>query len=184
MAMDLFSGPLPTLGSLIRQRVVVGIGNMAVSNNPNVTLSTYALGSCVGVVAFDPGSSTGGLIHIMLPSSREMGASANGKPYKYADTGMRGFFKQLKTLNINFPSLRLFLAGGAMVLNINTQSPIGDRNIVAVKKILQQYRFKLAGEDIGGRHNRTLHLNMSTGVLEIKTPFGTSDISMNNGTVS
>ena len=44
----------PTIGALFAQRVVIGVGDMAVSNNSIVTLSTYALGSCVGVIAYDP----------------------------------------------------------------------------------------------------------------------------------
>ena len=35
-----------------------------------ITISTYALGSCVGVAAYDPGVRVGGLLHMMLPDSR------------------------------------------------------------------------------------------------------------------
>ena len=44
-------GGAPTIGSIFSERVVVGVGDMAVSTNANVTISTYALGSCVGIVA-------------------------------------------------------------------------------------------------------------------------------------
>ena len=57
----------PTISALFSQRVVIGVGDMAVSNNDTVTLSTYALGSCVGIVAYDPNSHAGGILHIMLP---------------------------------------------------------------------------------------------------------------------
>ncbi|HRE80406.1 MAG TPA: chemotaxis protein CheD, partial [Opitutaceae bacterium] len=59
----------PTVSALFAQRVVIGVGDLAVSNNPQVTLSTYALGSCVGVIAFDPITRAGGILHIMLPDS-------------------------------------------------------------------------------------------------------------------
>ena len=59
----------PTIGSIFAQRVIIGVGDMAVSNNPQVTLSTYALGSCVGVVAYDPVARAGGILHLMLPDS-------------------------------------------------------------------------------------------------------------------
>jgi len=59
----------PTIAALFAQRVVVGVGDMGVSNNPQITLSTYALGSCVAVVAYDPVAKAGGLLHLMLPDS-------------------------------------------------------------------------------------------------------------------
>ena len=59
----------PTISALFSQRVVIGVGDMAVSNNETVTLSTYALGSCLGVIAFDPISHAGGILHLMLKQS-------------------------------------------------------------------------------------------------------------------
>ena len=46
----------PTIASLFAQRVVVGVGDLAVSNNNSTVLSTYALGSCICVIAYDPGN--------------------------------------------------------------------------------------------------------------------------------
>ena len=59
----------PTIASLFAQRVVVGVGDMAVSNNVSTVLSTYALGSCVGIIAYDPGVKCGGILHLMLPEA-------------------------------------------------------------------------------------------------------------------
>lgn len=47
--------------------MIVGIADLAVSNNPSVTLATYSLGSCLGVTIYDPVIRAGGLLHIMLP---------------------------------------------------------------------------------------------------------------------
>ena len=51
----------------LTHKVVVGIADMAVSNNATVTLATHALGSCIGVSVFDPVVRVGGLLHYMLP---------------------------------------------------------------------------------------------------------------------
>ena len=59
----------PSIASLFAQRLVVGVGDMIVSNNAASTLSTYALGSCVAIAAYDPVVKAGGLLHIMLPDS-------------------------------------------------------------------------------------------------------------------
>jgi len=50
-------------------RTVVGVADVAVSSNPEDTLITYSLGSCIGVVIYDPAAKVAGLLHYMLPES-------------------------------------------------------------------------------------------------------------------
>ena len=67
----------PTIAALFGQRVVIGVGDMSVSNNPAITLSTYALGSCVAVAAYDPGRTAWRRIHFVVkPRSFSRGGSA------------------------------------------------------------------------------------------------------------
>ena len=80
---------------MFAQRVVIGVGDMAVSNNTQVTLSTYALGSCIGVVAYDPVVKVGGILHMMLPDSSISPEKAVQQPAMFADTGLPLFFRAL-----------------------------------------------------------------------------------------
>lgn len=48
---------------------IVGVGDMIVSNDPEDIIVTYALGSCLGVVIYDPVANVGGMLHAMLPDS-------------------------------------------------------------------------------------------------------------------
>jgi chemotaxis protein CheD len=50
--------------------IVVGVGELAIAEHPQV-LVTQALGSCVGVVLWDPVRRAGGMAHIMLPAPGE-----------------------------------------------------------------------------------------------------------------
>ena len=50
-------------------QIVVGIADCRTTKDRDATLVTYALGSCVGVGVFDPASSVGGLLHVLLPES-------------------------------------------------------------------------------------------------------------------
>ena len=43
-------------------QVIVGVGDMAVSDNRDELLVTYALGSCLGVAAWDKEAKVGGLL--------------------------------------------------------------------------------------------------------------------------
>src|SRR5262245_15145878 len=130
----------PSIAALFAQRVVVGVGDLAVSNNPQVTLSTYALGSCLGIIAYDPIAQTGGILHIMLPDSSISHDKAAKQPAMFADTGLPLFFRALAGMKVERNRLRVFLTGGASVLNGTDPFKIGARNITAVKKILDVYK--------------------------------------------
>ncbi len=165
-------GGAPSIGSVFSQRIVVGVGDMAISNSSNAILSTYALGSCVGVIAYDPLLIAGGLLHIMLPDSRLSAEKAIAQPSMFADTGLRAFFNGLQGLKCDLRRLRIMLAGGASVMNRNDMFNIGARNIKAVKQILYQEGLRVIRKELGGLNNRTVHLNMSNGVVDMKTPDG------------
>src|SRR4051794_40318201 len=106
----------PALSALFVQRVVVGVGDLGASNNPMLTLSTYALGSCVAVVAYDPATRASGILHLMLPDSSISPDKAIGQPAMFADTGLPLLFRALDGLKGDRSRLRLFVAGGASVL--------------------------------------------------------------------
>jgi len=171
-------GGAPTIGSIFAERVVVGVGDIAVSNNANVTISTYALGSCVGVVALDPVVQVGGMLHIMLPDSTLTPEKAARQPSMFADTGMRAFLRALYGLRADRRRLRLFLAGGANVLSGSDFFKIGERNMVAVKAFINRERLSIIGEELGGLNNRTLHFKIKEGTVEMKLPTGIKTIRL------
>lgn len=170
----------PTISSFFAQRVVVGVGDMAVSNNGQVTLSTYALGSCIGVVAYDPVTKVGGILHLMLPESALSPEKAVSQPAMFADTGLPLLFRALMGLKGERGRLRLCLAGGASVLSGPDSFKIGDRNVAAAKGFLTRNGFAVRHSATGGTVNRTLHLEIGTGAVTLKTPDGTSSISLAN----
>src|SRR5438445_201251 len=67
--------------------------------------------------------------------------------------------------------LKLFIAGGANVMGAGSDSfRIGERNLKATAAWLGQNGFKVALSDVGGTINRTLHLEIATGTVKLKTP--------------
>lgn len=160
----------PTISMLFAQRVVIGVGDLAVSNNTQVTLTTYALGSCVGMVAYDPVTRAGGLLHTMLPESSISKEKAVSQPAMFADTGLPLFMRELTGVKAERHRLKIFLAGGACVLSGPDTFRIGERNTAAVKAWLAAQGLRVMGTDLAGTVNRTLHLELSTGQLTIKLP--------------
>jgi chemotaxis protein CheD len=160
----------PTIANLFTQRLVVGVGELAASNASAVTISTYALGSCVGLVAYDPVVRAGGILHLMLPDSALSPEKAAAKPAMFADTGVPALFRAIAGLRAERSRTRLFLAGGACVLSGPDTFKIGERNAAATRRMLSVYGCSIAGQELGGTVNRTLHLNIATGELTIKLP--------------
>ena len=168
----------PTIPSFFAQKAVVGVGDVAVSNNPSVIISTYALGSCVGLVVYDSAVKAGGLIHVMLPDSTLSPDKAQRQPAMFADTGIPLMFRNLMGLRAERKRMKAFVAGGASVISGSDMFKIGERNIAAVKKVVNTLGIPVIKADLGGVNNRTVHLNIATGEVELKTPIGNSKFSL------
>lgn len=157
-------------------RMVVGISDLAVTNSPNVFLTTYALGSCVGVLAFSKRLKAAGLLHAMLPHQRNKGQNAN--PLMFVDTGMQSLLKELEQFGLAAANISIALVGGASVNGTNSFFKIGEENIAAAKKFCNMHRLKIVFEDLGGKVNRTMHFRLEDFTLEIKKPQDLRTISL------
>lgn len=160
----------PTIASLFAQRVIVGVGDMSASNNPAFTLSTYALGSCVAVLLYDPGSKAAALLHLMLPESKLSPELAQEQPAMFADTGLPLTLRSFQGMHGDLTRARIFLAGGASMLSTTDIFKIGERNLRATTDLLAHYGLRAHHAAVGGTINRTVHLNIGTGLVTLKTP--------------
>ena len=160
----------PSIAGFFTQRLVVGIAEYAVAKASKTTVSTYALGSCIGVIAYDPSIHAGGMLHFMLPDSTLSPEKAAAHPAMFADTGVPVFFNALKGLGVSRSHLRIFLAGGASVLEGPDNFRIGARNIQAVRHLINVYGCSIVGEQMGGLVNRSVHLSLENGVIDLKEP--------------
>jgi chemotaxis protein CheD len=150
--------------------LVVGVGDMMVSKDPVAILSTYALASCIGLVAYDSYRKVGGMLHFMLPDSTLSTEKAAAQPAMFADTGLPQFFRQLSVLQVGPPGLQLLLAGGANVLLGHDPFRIGERNLRAAVDFLARNRLTVRHAEVGGSVNRSLHLEIATGMVTMRTP--------------
>lgn len=147
----------------------VGMAQFAVGKVDDV-LRTLGLGSCVGICLHDAAKQVGGLVHIMLP---EMALYQDKTTEaKYADTGVRLLLRELEKLGAHAGRLRAKLAGGAQMFAFSGQSEvmrIGERNIAASHKVLQELRIPVIGEHTGGNFGRTIEFSCNGGALEVRT---------------
>ena len=68
--------------------LVVGVADAAVGCARDGRIVTYALGSCIGLTAYDPVARVGGMLHFMLPQPAPSSESAILKPAMYGSTGV------------------------------------------------------------------------------------------------
>jgi chemotaxis protein CheD len=167
----------PTL--LSRPHRVVGVGDLAVCDDAQLILSTYALGSCIGVVAYEPLLKVGGILHLMLPDSSLSPAKAAATPAVFADTGLPRFFSLLAGRGARAPRLELLLAGGANVIQGHDPFCIGERNLRATVDFLSRHGHAVRHSEVGGSVNRTVHLGIASGLVTVKTPAGEQQFCLN-----
>ncbi len=149
--------------------VAVGIGEMAVSDDPSEVLITYSLGSCIGVSMYDPAVKIGGLIHCMLPLSKVNRDKARQQPAMFVDTGIVELLREMYKLGATSGNVIAKVAGGAAVLDKKELFRIGKRNLTVLRKILWKNNILLEAEDVGGARPRTLHLEIKTGSTVVKS---------------
>ncbi|MBT4499644.1 MAG: chemotaxis protein CheD [Gemmatimonadetes bacterium] len=148
---------------------VVGIADMKISKNPEDSLITHALGSCLGVTLHDSITGVGGMIHIMLPMSKIDKEKARKNPFMFVDTGIPELFKKAYTLGAKKENITVKVAGGAKILDAANRFNIGERNYILLRKILWKNNVLIDSEDVGGGDSRTLSLSVSTGTVTIRT---------------
>jgi chemotaxis protein CheD len=149
-------------------KLIVGISDMKVSKTPGDVLITYSLGSCIGLVIWDPQVKAGGLLHYMLPESKLDKERAMKKPYMFGDTGIPSLFKAVYGLGASKNRLIVKAVGGSQLLDSSGIFNIGKRNYAIMRKLFEKNRVSVVKEDIGGTVNRTISLDVSTGRVWLK----------------
>jgi chemotaxis protein CheD len=150
---------------------IVGVGDLACSADPQETLVTYALGSCIGVTAWDRQAHVAGMLHFMLPLSSVNPEKAAANPAMFGDTGLPALLEGLFRLGAQRRSLELRLAGGAEISG-GDAFEIGRRNILLARRLLWKNGLAPIAESVGGRQSRTIKLEVGSGRVLLKEPGG------------
>lgn len=153
------------MGNMIK----VGMADLNVCAPPDA-ITTLGLGSCVGVVLYDPKTKISGMVHVMLPDSTQIKNNENRA--KFADTGIADLLDRLCRMGANRSAIVAKIAGGAQMFAFNTNNDmlkVGERNTEAVKKVLAGMRIRILAEDCGNCYGRTIEFTPDTGELLIKS---------------
>jgi chemotaxis protein CheD len=156
--------------------VTVDIAQLRVSRNPDDVLITYALGSCIAVVLFDPVHIVGGMIHYMLPLSATSPDKARDNPAMFADTGIPLLFESMYKLGSSKQDLIVKVIGAGKFIGTGPSLDIGKRNYTVLRKMFWKNGVMIKAEDVGGSKSRTVKLQMSDGRVIIKSQGEETDL--------
>ncbi|MCI8409220.1 MAG: chemotaxis protein CheD [Lachnospiraceae bacterium] len=152
------------MGNMIR----VGMADLNICSSPDA-ITTLGLGSCVGIILYDPLLKIAGLAHIMLPDSTQIRSNENAA--KFADTGIETLLNRLIQRGAQKPRMIAKIAGGAQMFAFSAENAmlsIGMKNVRATKKKLNELGIRIIAEDTGDSYGRTIEFYPETGELLIK----------------
>lgn len=151
------------------EMVKVGMADLNVCSSPGA-LTTLGLGSCVGIVLYDPSTKVSGMVHVMLPDSTKI--KKNENLAKFADTGIDELIRKMLALGAKRNLLVSKIAGGAQMFAFSSNNDmlrIGERNVEATKLKLKELGIRILAEDTGLNYGRTIEFYSETGQLYIKS---------------
>lgn len=137
---------------------------------PPKRISTLGLGSCLGVVLYDPAKKICGMAHIMMPNSTMIRKNANRM--KFADTCLADMLDEMVRQGARKGNLVAKAAGGAQMFVKkygHNLLNIGEQNIQAVHEFLTAANIPLVAEDVGKDYGRTIEFNPANGELTIRS---------------
>lgn len=168
----------PSRGGRACPDLIVRIGEVRSARGVG-RLLTFALGSCLGVVAYDPLARVGGLLHAMLPDSLSLPDRARDNPHLFVDTGISELLRSCIALGAKRERLWFKAAGGANPQGA-TGAPdffrVGERNGEALKRAVRLGRLNLVAADLGGHASRTVQFDVASGRFTMKTSSGEHEL--------
>ncbi len=126
------------------------------------------LGSCVCLILHDGTKGIAGLAHIMLPERLKADEAVG----KYAETAIPALLSRLLKRGGRRSGIRAYLAGGANMFRYSGDrkiATVGEKNVEACKRILEELSIPIAFEDTGGERGRTVLFENKTASIQVKT---------------
>jgi len=149
------------------KQLVVDISEIKVCADPDTTIVTYALGSCIAVMVYDPVRQAAGMIHYLLPLSKASPAKAAQTPAMFADTGVPLLFESMYKLSCQKKDLIVKVAGGGALYDDKGTFNIGKRNYTVLRKLLWKNNVIIKREDVGGTKSRTVRMHVGSGRVTV-----------------
>ena len=136
----------------------VAVGGVIVTGE-KIVLRSMALGSCIGLTAYDVGAKTGAIAHIMLPGAAP---DKTVEKTRYAANAIDCVLDQMGELGSGPADIEVCLVGGGNVLE-REDDGICENNMDSVKRILQDKGIAVRASVLGGTQRKSVSIDIETG---------------------
>ncbi len=127
-----------------------------------VILQSKAIGSCLGIAAYDAVKHIGALAHTMLPGSAPEGKTI--KRTKYCADAIDAIISRMGRLGSRKEEIEVVLVGGGNVLK-KEDDTICNENIESALKLLKKKALKVRTQAVGGIIRRSVSLDVERGIV-------------------
>ncbi len=159
------TGKRPDMRETGIANVYLKAGEFFMSNDPARVITV--LGSCVAVTMFSSRLGTGAICHALLPCR-----TGPGEDFKYVDSSIGQMVKAFERLKAARQEIEVKLFGGSDMFNgqesCSFYVSIGQQNIKAAIRTIEDERLKLVASDVGGNSGRKLYYFPHTNAVFIK----------------
>lgn len=153
----------------------VRIAHLAVARGSG-RLVAVGLGSCVAITLYDRLQRAAGMAHVLLPDPSAARDASN--PARFASEAVPLLVEHLREIGARGP-LEAKLAGGAALFGSllgGGGGQMGERNVAAARAALVKVGIPIVASEVGGDRGRSVSLDVSTGVLEVRGVRGGSRV--------
>jgi len=126
-------------------------------------LITNNLGSCLGLIAYEPEMKIGGLLRAVLPSSKINPEKAIANPCMFVDTGVPLLFEKIRGAGNKNNSIMVKAVGCSNPLGNSGMFRIGQKNYSILEKLLMECDISLTSSIVGGTFCKAVQFYISTG---------------------
>ncbi len=143
----------------MQETIDVNTGEVKVCSNGGI-LRSIAIGSCLGVAAYDAKSRIGALAHVMLPGRAPK--SKREEKSKYAADGIDEMINLMIEAGSCRDDIEVCIVGGGNVL-MRADDTICRDNIDSTIKILDTQNIPIRAKRVGGTTRRSVFMDIEVG---------------------
>ena len=137
------------------QRHHVGIGQLKIGDRSDQLQAL--LGSCVGIAFIWKKGGRCGLAHCLLPEAPGEMLTVGAR---YVSQAVPSLLRLMGVRECDYPDVEVILAGGASMFDArSTRLQIGQQNVAAAQKYVQQCGLNVRYCELGGKTGRQLHID-------------------------
>lgn len=146
-----------------QQRHQVGMGQLKIGSHSESLQAV--LGSCVGIGFIWKKGGRCGLAHCLLPEAPQQDACIGAR---YVSQAVPSLLRLMGVREEDYPDVEVILAGGASMFgSASTRLQIGQQNVAAAQKYLQQCGLNVRHTDLGGKCGRQMQIDCSDQTFSI-----------------